>query len=322
MNSRTITVRIGSDAASVAKRLPSISGVVAVPRLHGWGTRQLGDLMAVVRGAVVRAVTSREILLSERDSSLRSTLQDSEFGMDQAKRTMDACKNWCVQHRNDPLALQVLCENRQVPFDSAVTSMLVEASAGFGEMNRSRVFGAVAKRVCEWRQALDTPDAVLKVLSAAKQLPWESAGHEVLAASLVRLDKDLFYECEPQVRDRFERSIGRPLTDVLMEYADHPRCAVAEVIARGCEREDVLKRIAQRAEDSMEIDERIGFRLITALASNRQATSDVLGQFARSELWTSGLEEGKALQALLRRAVGEPPVVATRDEEPEVAPGQ
>lgn len=307
MPSRMITARVGGNASAVAARLPSLSGVVEVPRLHGWGSRPLGDLLSIVRGAVIRAVTARESLISERDSSLRSTLEDHVSGMDQFSRTMNATKNWCVQHRHDPLALQVLCENRQAPIDASLTSMVVEASASFGEMSRSRVFGAIAKRVCEWRQAIDDPGSVLKVLNAAKNLPWESSGHEVIAGAVVALDKDLFYEVKPAVMERFERQLGGPLAEIIMEYASHPRCAVAEIVARTCERGDVLARIADRAQDAMEIDERQGFRLIGALASNRHASADVLSQFARPELWTEGVEESKALQALLARAIGSAP---------------
>lgn len=315
---RSVRVHIESPS-SVAARMPAITGVVLVPRLVGWATRPMASLITRVRGEIVRAVTANEVQLSQRSAALKSAIDDA--GMNAPVRSQpaereNACKRWCVEHRNDPIALQALCENKVAPWDSSIVSMIVEASTGFGEMGRSRVLGALANRTLQLQTALACPDGVSRVLNAAQDLPWEAPGHEAIAKAVVNLDKELFYEGDATQTERFERLLGGSMSEVVASYAAHPRIAVVEVVARECDRQEVLGQIANRAESLYEMDPRMTFRLVTALASNRCTTPELLRPFANPEMWTQGTEERKALGAMLSRVVGELP----KASEPSIAP--
>lgn len=306
---RNVRVRI-EGPSTVAARMPAISGVVLVPRLVGWATRPMSSLITRVRGEIVRAVTSNEAQMSQCSAALKSVIDDagvtSRIHNATAAKT-DACKKWCVENRNDPIALQALCENRNAPWDASIVSMIVEASAGFGEMSRSRLLGSLAQRSLQLQTALIFPEGVSRLLKAAQELPWEAPGHEAIAKAVVSLDKELFYECDAYEREKFEQRLGGELSEVVAEYAKHPRVAVVEVVARECERPKVLQLIANRAEDVYSLDTRMTFRLVSALAGNRSTTPEILRPFVHADMWTKGNEERQALAALLSRVVGPEP---------------
>jgi len=306
-NLRQVKAWIGTPG-SFSARIPAVSGVVSVPRLHGWASRPLVEMVTLVRGEIIKAVTSNEVRLRDCETSLQSTMADagqSALSFDRDRALIESCKSWCVTHRSDPIALQALCQNEKAPMDAAVVSMVVEASSTFGEMGRSRVLGALAGRVMKLKEALNSPESVSRVLAAAQQLPWEAPGHEQIAKAVVALDRELFYEATPDAREAFERKLGGALAEVVQEYAAHPRFAVVEEVARACERQDVLAGIAGRAEDVFDLDPRRGYRMVAALASNPHAPHEVLRPFAKSELWTTNVEAGRALAAMLQRAVGD-----------------
>ena len=317
---RNVRVRIEGHA-TVAARMPAISGVVLVPRLVGWATRPMSSLITRVRGEIVRAVTSNEAQMSQCASALRSAIEDAGVKSqihNPASARADACKNWCVENRDNPIALQALCENKATPWDSSIVSMIVDASSGFGEMGRSRLLGALAQRTLQLQTALIFPDGVSRLLNAAQDLPWEAPGHETIAKAVVSLDKELFYECDPEERERFEQRLGGELPEVVKSYAQHPRLAVVEAVARECERPEVLRLIAERAENVYSIDTRMTYRLVTALASNPATPAELLRPFVHAEMWTKGNEERKALSALLSRVVGEEPSDSVHSTSPSI----
>ncbi|SFF33845.1 hypothetical protein, partial [Paracidovorax wautersii] len=249
-DTRNVTAWVGRPS-EFAARLPAVKGVVSMPEIRGWSVRPLAELITRVRGEVVRAVTSNEDRLRECAASLQNAIDDANLGsidFNRSRLVSEACKLWCVQHSDDPAALQALCDNKTAPIDGHIASMVVEASARFGEMGRSRVLGAIADRMLGYDTALANPDAVLKVLGAAQQLPWEAPGHERVARAVTALDTELQCEASLEAREAFERRIGRSLADITMDYAAHQRVAVAEVVARSSERQDVQKFIADRAE--------------------------------------------------------------------------
>lgn len=318
--SRNVRVRIEGPGA-VAARMPAISGVVLVPRLVGWVTRPISSVLTRVRGEIVRAITSSEAQMSQCSSALNSVIEDAVVVSkihNPVTAKADACKNWCVENRRDPIALQALCENKAAAWDSSIVSLVIEASAGFGEMGRSRLLGALAQRALQLQTALQLPDGVSRLLNAAQDLPWEAPGHEEIAKAVVALDKELFHGCEASVHAQFEKALGGSLADVVMSYASHPRIAVVEVVARDCEHEDALRLIAERAQDVYSIDPRMTYRLVTALAGNRNTTPEMLSPFADPAMWTKGDEERKALGALLQRVKGKYSSDAGRITEPSV----
>lgn len=300
-----VVARIES-ASDVAARLPSLSGVIAIPYLAGWSTRRFKDLATRIHGEIVRAVTSREMRKSGLAVALRGEI-------DECKRTpssrgalsvVETCKRWTIDHRHDPDALEVLAESKDAVLDGAMISAVIDASTHFGEMGRSRVVGAMAERLLKWSSALMLPEGVSRVLAAAKDLPWEAPAHEDIAKAAVALERELFYEASPAERERFERAVNGSVADVVKGYAHHPRVAVLEHVARSTERAELLEQISSRAEAVFEIDPRLTYRLVAALASNPATPAEILHPFARADFWTKGVPEQQALDALLARAIG------------------
>lgn len=300
---RTVRANISS-TREVSTRLPNLSAVVSIPRQSGWAVRTISEIATVVRGLVIRAVTAEDALQSQSVASLQSALEDAEERSPAGRWTlMEACKTWCTENRRDPHALKAFCEYELAPIDMSIVSMIADASARFAEMNRSKVLGALAVRVLKADAAIASPGCVMHLLQAANELPWEAQGHETIATALLNLDKGLDNELY-SVRQRFETAIGQTLEQCLLTYARHERVAVAETIARECEREPVLLEIAERAMDVVEIEPRLGFKLIAAISSNVNATPAVLSKFTDSTMWRTADSQhsADALENLLKRA--------------------
>ena len=298
-----VTVRIES-AAEVAARLPTLTGVIAVPYLNGWVSKRYADLSVRIQGAIVRAVTSRDARKSGLAAELKSLIDDAKGGSSRnAPALVEVCKLWCIQRRHDPDALEVLSEAKEAVLDDATVSSILDSSKRFGEMGRSRVIGVLATRLLKLSSALEFPDGVSRVLAMAWELPWEAPAHEDIAKALVALESGLLFEATVQERDRFERSIRGAVGDMVKAYATHPRVAVQQQVARNCDRPELLNGIAVHARSLMDIDPRLSYRLVEALASNPATPVQALRPFARAEVWTHGEDEKKALDALLNRAV-------------------
>lgn len=317
---RKVSVRIDG-AAAVAARMPAISGVVLVPRMLDWAARPMSSLLTRVRGEIVRAVTSNEARKSHCAAELKSIVEDAGAayrGRSPAVAKAEACKSYCVENRHDPVALEALCENKDAVLDGALVSMMIDSSAGFGEMGRSRLMGALAQRALQLQAALSFPEGVSRVLHAAQDLPWDAPGHEAIAKAVVALDKGLSHECDPGERERFERLIGSSVAEAVTFYATYPRIAVMEVVARDSERQEALRMVVERAEKVYEIDPRMTYRLVAALASNSATAPDLLRPFAKAEMWTEGVAQRQALGAMLGRVVGSEPREIEHDESPSI----
>jgi hypothetical protein len=230
----------------------------------------------------------------------------------------EICKAWCVEHRHDAAALEVLCDHEGAVLDSSVVSLVLDSCEKFGEMGRSRVLSALASRLLPIGQIQTHADAASRLLRAARELPWEAPGHEDIARAVTELERDLFYETTAQEREGLERVLGVSVAQLVDEYANHPRVAVVEEVAKRCERADVLKTISERALAVHTIDTRMSCRLVAALAGNLCTPVEVLHPFASPEMWTHGEQERTALGALLSRSMGTPlrPVQSTADMAP------
>lgn len=311
---RMIQVRIES-AAAVAARMPSVSGIVKIPRLNGWATKSFDDLLTRIRGEIVKAVTSLDARMSQCEASLRCAIEDADAsplrGLSRVAAVAQACKTWAVEHRADPAALQTLCENPNVQIDGSIASLVIDSSATFGEMGRSRVLAALAERVFEESAALAQPQEVLRVLEAGKDLPWQAPGHEDLARCAVVLDKALYAGPADQRPATPNAGLAGDLQDAVMAYAMHPRIAVLEVVARNTIRVEALTLISARAEELYEIDPRLTHRLVAALAQNPATPPAVLRPLADAKMWTNKAEERASLEALLDRVVGKTPAPAS-----------
>ncbi len=307
LNPRRVTARIES-AADVAARLPSFSGVVAIPYLAGWATRQFNELATRVQGAIVRAVTSRDLRKRDLSSVLQTRIDDAKNSPSsravRAGMVLEVCRKWCIERRYDPDALEVLSEAPDATLDGSIVSAVLDASKHVGEMGRSRVVGALAQRLLQRSSALTFTDGVSRVLAAAKDLPWESPAHEYIARACVALERDLFYDASEAERSKFEHFIKGALTDLVNGYAEHPRVAVLQHVARGTDRSELLQKIANRAQAALAIDPRLTYRLVEALALNPATPVEVLQPFARADFWTKGEPERQALDALLTRSMG------------------
>lgn len=311
-----VSVRVES-AADLAARLPSMPGVVSIPRLAGWASKHFKDLATRVQGEIVRAVTSRDLRKSVLAGALRSHLDEASAAVtahggnsteSRRKATvLNASKRWCIERRLDPDAMEVLSESKEALLDGAAVSAVLDASQHFGEMGRSRVVGAMAQRLLALSSALTFPEGVSRVIAAAKDLPWEAPAHEDIAKAAVHLEGELFYEASVEERERFELAVGGAVTDLVAHYAQHPRIAVLQHVALKSERADVLQEIAGRAQAVFALDSRMTFRLVEALATNPAATPDVLRPFAKAEFWTKNEREQVALNAMLARALLVPP---------------
>lgn len=305
-----VSVRIET-AADVAARLPSMSGVVSVPYLHGWISKRFSDLATRIQGEIVRAVTARDARKSGLVGELRTQIEDAKGGSSRnAQPVLEACKRWCIDHRHDPDALEVLSEAKDASLDGATVAAILDSSKRFGEMGRSRVIGVLAKRLLDLPSALKFPDGVSRVLAVARELPWEAPAHEDIAKAAVALENGLLYEATVAERDLFEQSINGAVGEMVQAYATHPRVAVQQQIARGTDRTDLLSDIAAYAQSLLQIDPRLTYRLVEALATNPATPVAALQPFARAEVWTRGEQEKKALDALLSRSLSGAPRVA------------
>lgn len=303
MAERRVTAYIHSPA-QVAARLPSLSGPILVPRLEGWTTQPLASMLMRVRAAFVRATTEREMYLQSMRTMFGARLDRFREAHSRNETLLDVCKSWVVESRQDAPALEAMCLHPEAEIDGSVASVVIDSCAKFGEMQRSRVFSALAEHVLHWEAALKYPDAASRVFAASQTLPWAAPMHETMASAVATLDRDLFYETSEQERRRLEGILGVTLEDFLAHYARHPRSAVLAEVAAVCERPEVLRTIATRAEELQQVDPRLALRVIEALAKNNCATLDLLQPFAKAEMWVEDGPERKALDALLRRGVG------------------
>lgn len=306
---RSVSVQFDSPA-SLSTRLPSLHGVVSIPYLPGWSAKPFNDLVTRIHGEIVRAVTSRELRKTGLAIALRGRLDDanvSSFPFRASRHmVLEVCKQWCIEHVSNPDALEVLSESHSSTFDEPTVSAILDASNRFGEMGRSRVVGALSEKLLAWPTASVFPAGVSRIFAAAKTLPWEAPAHEQIARAAVELERDLFYEADPEAKKVFEGAINGSVEALVDEYANHPRVAVVQIVAARTERIELLEKIAARAEAIFHVDSRLTYRLVKALAENVATPVHILRPFAQAALWTDKEDQQGALGALLSRAISRP----------------